>query len=52
MMSADAAWSSGASGMARDAETAATLRQMTNADAMNIFMAFPLILAAARRLQT
>jgi hypothetical protein len=38
MVSADTARSSGASGIARDAETAARLRQMANADAKSIFM--------------
>jgi hypothetical protein len=40
MVSAEAAWSSGATGMARDAETAARLRQIANADAANIFIGF------------
>jgi hypothetical protein len=44
MVSPAAAWSSGASGIAFDAETAARLRQMANADATSIFMgsSFPL----------
>jgi hypothetical protein len=38
MTSADAAWSSGASGIAFDADTAARPRQIANADATSIFM--------------
>jgi hypothetical protein len=51
MVSPDTAWSSGASGIAFDAETAARLRQMANADATSIFMgsSFPLKFAATRR---
>src|ERR1039458_6425762 len=42
MVSPETAWSSGASGTAADAETAARLRQIANADAKSIFMAiFP-----------
>jgi hypothetical protein len=42
MVSDDAAWSSGATGIARDAETAARLRQIANADAPSIFIGFVL----------
>jgi hypothetical protein len=44
MVSADTDWSSGATGMAFDAETAARLRPMANADAARIFMGFPFLL--------
>jgi hypothetical protein len=40
MVSLDIARSSGASGIARDAETAATLRPIANAVATSIFMGF------------
>jgi hypothetical protein len=43
MVSADTAWSSGATGIAGDAETAARLRPMAKADAASIFMGFPFI---------
>ncbi len=53
MVSLDTPWSSGASGIAFDAETAARLRQMANADATRIFMGFPLSqFAATRRFRT
>jgi hypothetical protein len=39
MVSLETPWSSGASGIATDAETAARLRQIANADAKSIFMA-------------
>jgi hypothetical protein len=38
MASVDTAWSSGANGIAFDAETAARLRQIANADATIIFI--------------
>jgi hypothetical protein len=40
MVSVDTAWSSGATGIARDEEIAARLRQIANADAASIFMGF------------
>jgi hypothetical protein len=48
MVSPDTAWPSGASGIAVDAETAARLRQMANADATSIFMgsSFPFKLSS------
>jgi hypothetical protein len=48
MVSPAPAWSSGASGIAFDAETAARLRQMANADATSIFMgsSFPFKLSS------
>lgn len=51
MVSLARARSSGASGIAFDAETAARLRQMANADATSIFMgsSFPLKCAATRQ---
>jgi hypothetical protein len=51
MVSVDMAWSSEASGIARDAETAARLRQIANADATSIFTGFFLSppFAATRR---
>ena len=42
MVSVDIAWSSGASGMACDAETAARLRQIANAEATSSFTGFSL----------
>jgi hypothetical protein len=42
MVSNDAAWSSGATGIARDAEIAARLRQIANADAASTFIGFVL----------
>jgi hypothetical protein len=53
MVSVDIAWSSGASGMACDAETAARLRQIANAEATSIFtgFSFPLICRDAAVLQ-
>jgi hypothetical protein len=44
MVSADTDWSSGATGMAFDAEIAARLRPMANADAARIFTGFPFLL--------
>src|SRR5260370_545698 len=51
MGSGDRAWSGGARGFARDAETAARLRQIANADATSILMGFFLSpqFAATRR---
>jgi hypothetical protein len=43
MVSVDAAWSSGATGIARDEEIAARLRQIANTDAASIFMGFPFL---------
>ena len=40
MVSLDTAWSSGATGIARDEEIAARLRQIAKADAASIFMGF------------
>jgi hypothetical protein len=48
MVSVDADWSSGATGMACDADIAATLRQIANADATSIFMDFSLSLHLPR----
>jgi len=49
MVSVDADWSSGATGMACAADIAATLRQIANAEATSIFMDFSFSLAATRR---
>ena len=49
MVSVDADWSSGATGMACAADIAATPRQIANADATSIFMDFSFSLAATRR---
>jgi hypothetical protein len=55
MVSDDAAWSSGATGIARDAEIAARLRETANVVAASIFIVFrPFLpsIAAMRQLYT
>ena len=49
MVSVDTAWSSGATGIARDAETAARLRPMAKADTASNFMGFSFPLNVPRR---
>ena len=49
MVSLDTAWSSGATGIARDEEIAARLRQIANIDAASIFTAFILSSQICRR---
>jgi hypothetical protein len=54
MVSVDTAWSSGATGIAREAEIAARLRQIANADTAINFIDFFLssLIAAIRQLHT
>jgi hypothetical protein len=49
MVSVDADWASGATGMACDTDIAATLRQIANAEATSIFMDFSFSLHLPRR---